>query len=305
MMGLRGMRLPTAGLLVALALTGPAAVARAEDKPDSAPVRIGLVKTLLRDTPEAMVPTVLHTFKTLITSQSGLDGQLSVAGSPEELGRDLTGGKFQLGIFHGFEFAWARQSCPKLRPLVIAINRSERLHALLIVGKDSRAGRLADLQGKTLALPQHTREHCRLYLERECLKCGLPLSRFFAKVCTPRNVEEALDLVATGRVAATVVDSCFLDWYREQKAARFALLKKLDESEAFPAAVVAYNPETVEPAVLDRLREGLLNASKNARGQNILSFCQITRFEPPSQDFDQLLTDIARSYPATADTKGR
>jgi ABC-type phosphate/phosphonate transport system substrate-binding protein len=305
MMGFAYLRLTAALALAAFVAGNPVTPTRAEEKADGRPVRIGLVKTLLRDTPEAMVPTVLHTFKTLITSQTGLEGQLSVAGTPDQLGRDLTDGKLQLGVFHGFEFAWARQSCPKLKPLVVAINHSERLHAYLIVNKASEAGRLADLQGKTLALPLHTREHCRLYLERECLKCGLTLPGFFGTVCKPRNGEEALDLVATGRVAVTVVDSCFLDWYREQKAARFAQLKKLDQSESFPAAVLVYNPETVDPAILDRLREGLLNASKNPRGQNIMSFCQITHFEAPSQDFNQLLTDIARSYPATAETKGR
>jgi ABC-type phosphate/phosphonate transport system substrate-binding protein len=302
---LRGKRFAAVGLLVALALGIPALTARAEENLDGRAVQVGLVRSLMRDTPEAMVPAVLHTFKALITSQTGLEGRLSVAGPPEELGRDLIDGKFQLGVFHGFEFAWARQACPKLKPLVLAINHDERLHAYLVVGKDFAATCLADLRGKTFALPRHSREHCHLYLERECLKGGEPFSRFFAKVSTPSNVEEALDLVATGRVAGTVVDSCFLQWYREQKPGRFAELKKIEESEAFPAAVIAYNPDTLDAATLDRLREGFLSASKNARGLKILGFCQITRFEVPPADFNGLLADIARSYPPIAETKGR
>jgi phosphonate transport system substrate-binding protein len=298
-------RWTAAGLFVALALGTFVAAARAEENQTERTVKIGLVKSLLRDTPEAMYATVLHPMKALITCQTGYEGRLTVSATPETLGRDLNDGKCQLGVFHGFEFAWARQSYPKLRPLVVAINRDTRLHACLVVGRDSTARSLADLRGQTFALPSFSREHCRLFLERECLKCGKPLERFFSKVATPGNVEQALDLVATGRIAATVVDSAFLDWYRDRKAARFAQLRQVEQSDAFPAAVIAYNPDTLNPAMLNRLREGLLSACTNARGQKILSFCQITRFEVPPDGFDRLLADIARSYPPTADTKGR
>jgi ABC-type phosphate/phosphonate transport system substrate-binding protein len=291
-----------AGLLVALALSG---TARTAEDLQSGTVRVGLIKSLMRDTPEALYPTVLHPMKALITSQTGLQGELSVVNTPEELGRELTDGKQQLGVFHGFEFAWVRQTNPKLKPLVIAVCHNQCLHAYVVVRNDAQVSSLADLRGQTFALPQFSREHCRLFLERECLKCGATMSHFFSKVTSAANVEQALDLVVTGRVAATVVDGVFLEWYCEHKAARFAELKKVAGSEAFPAGVIAYNPDRLSPTAADRLRQGLLNASKNDRGAKILGLCQITRFETPSEDFDRLLTAIAQSYPPTVDTKGR
>jgi ABC-type phosphate/phosphonate transport system substrate-binding protein len=291
-----------AGLLVALLLSS---TARPEENLDNGTVRVGLVKTLMRDTPEVLYPTVLHPMKALITSQTGLQGDLSVVDTADDLGRELSDGKEQLGVFHGFEFAWARQTNPKLKPLVIAIGQCECLHAYVVTRNNVPASSLADLRGQTFALPQFSREHCRLFLERDCLKCGETMCHFFSKVNRAANVEQALDLVATGQVAATVVDGVFLDWYREHKPARFAELKKVAESEAFPAGVIAYNPDSLSATAVDRLRQGLLNANKNSRGLKIMNLCQITRFDVPSEDFERLLTSIVRSYPPPAETKGR
>src|SRR5437879_5250843 len=72
-------------------------------------VRIGLVQTLFRDVPEPMVQLLMQPFSTLMRSQTGLNGRIIMGGDAHELGSRLHEGTVDLGVFHGFEFAWAQQ----------------------------------------------------------------------------------------------------------------------------------------------------------------------------------------------------
>jgi hypothetical protein len=65
------------------------------------PVRIGLVRSLYRDTPEVIVQVMMEPFSSLMEAQTGIAGQMVMAGQAHELARQLKADKFQLGIFQG------------------------------------------------------------------------------------------------------------------------------------------------------------------------------------------------------------
>src|SRR5215470_11464792 len=93
------------GAVVAVAgLLPPAGPARADGL-----VKIGLVNSLFRDTPPSLVEVLSRPLKALMESQTGLGGALRLCGDATALAKQLKEGKVQLGVFHGFEFAWARQ----------------------------------------------------------------------------------------------------------------------------------------------------------------------------------------------------
>src|SRR5262245_45466183 len=96
-----------------LALVAPTA----ERIGPSDPVRIGMIGTLFRDVPEATVQTMMQPFGALMESQTGVNGLLVPSGDAESMGQELASDKLHLGVFHGIEFAWARQKFPELRPL--------------------------------------------------------------------------------------------------------------------------------------------------------------------------------------------
>src|SRR5437660_3858231 len=100
-----------AALLAALCLVHPGQRATAGDSPG---VQVGLVGSLFRDTPPALAEVLAQPIKTLMQSQTGLTGQVQVASNTFDLSRRLKDGKVQLGVFHGFEFAWARRKNPGL-----------------------------------------------------------------------------------------------------------------------------------------------------------------------------------------------
>ena len=286
-------------LAAALVVVLPPAGAGTRGTPN-APVQIGLVATLFRDAPPSLIQVLSRPLKALMESQTGLTGELVVAGDAFDLAQKLKDQRAQLGVFHGFEFAWARQKNPELRPLVIAVYQHRQLHAHLVVLKDGPISSWADLKGKVLALPYKSREHCHLYLERRCPGGGVDPHKFFAAITTPASAEDALADVVDGLAQAAIVDRVALDQYQEAKPARANKLRLLYQSEAFPAAVVAYQPGVLDEATLRRFRDGLTSAHRTARGKELLNLCGITAFEEVPNDFEQQLVDIARAYPPRA-----
>src|SRR5258707_15412305 len=103
----------------------------AAEEPTSKPVQIGLADSIFRDTPASLIGVLSRPLKALMESQTGVTGEIMLAGDAIALADKLKANKVQLGVFHGFEFAWARQHCPELKPLVGAIANHRILHAHL------------------------------------------------------------------------------------------------------------------------------------------------------------------------------
>jgi ABC-type phosphate/phosphonate transport system substrate-binding protein len=285
---------------LALSLWAAPGAARAQDKPASGTVKIGMVSTLFRDVPPAMVQIMMPPFQTLMRAQTGLEGEFLTIDNAHELGRRLNEGKVELGVFHGFEFAWAQQKYPDLRPLVLAINYQRVLHAYFVVRDDNAAVGLSNLQGKTLAVPRKSREYCLLFLDRECQQLKTEAKDFFGKIVNHGSIEDALDDVLRDKVQVAVVDSVALDSYEKIKPGCFARLKVLKQSAAFPSAVVAYRQGSLDAALLAKFREGMITAHQNPRGKELMTMWRLTAFENAPDDFQQQLNAVLKAYPPPA-----
>jgi ABC-type phosphate/phosphonate transport system substrate-binding protein len=283
-----------AGLFLTTALFSAPAARGA----DPAPVRIGLVKSLFRDMPEPFIRIALMPMKALMEGQTGLSGDLIPSGDADHLARQIKDNDMQLGVFHGVEFAWVHQHYPTLKPLVIAVNEHPYVRALLVVRTDSTCTGSANLQGKVVALPLMSREHCRLFLERRCCGADHAPDKFFSHVSASSNPEDALDDVVDDNVQAAVVDEVAFDAFRKDKPGRGARLKVLQQSESFPCAVIAYQPGALTEKQLDAFRNGLLKAQDNPEAQPLLKINHITGFEAVPTGYDQELSDIVKAYPA-------
>lgn len=263
-------------------------------------VKIGMCGSLFRDVPPAMVQIMMPPFQTLMRAQTGMDGDVCTVDGAQELGRRLNEGEVELGVFHGFEFAWAQEKYPNLRPLVIAINRQRTVSAYVVIRNDSTATTLADLKGKSLGLPRKTRDHCLLFLDRECRQMNTETREFFGKIVNHGSIEDALDDVLRDNVQAALVDSVALDTYDQVKPGCFARLKVLRQSEQFPAAVVAYREGAINAGKLAKFRDGMITANQNARGKELMAMWQLTAFENVPADFQQTVNAIRKAYPAPA-----
>jgi len=270
----------------------------AEQPKTPAVVQIGLVNSLFRDVPEALVDMMAKPFGSLMSAQTGLTGNLVKAGDAADLGQKLADNKVQLGIFHGYEFAWARHKHPQLKALVIAVNQVRHLRAYLVVRADSKLGGFGDLKEKTLNLPRGSRGHCHVFLADRCQDAGqCAPQEMLGKVIYGPNAEDALDDLVDGAVDACVMDSMAVDAYKRRKPGRFNQLKLALESEVFPAGVVAYKEGSLDAKTLQKFKDGLINSDKTILGRQMLTMWKLTGFEPIPADYDQTLGDILSAYP--------
>jgi ABC-type phosphate/phosphonate transport system substrate-binding protein len=267
-------------------------------------IRVGLISSMYRGMPEPIMQVCMKPLKSLLEEQTGLPGELVAGGDAANLARQLKEERVQLGIFHGIEFAWARQHNPALKPLVVALHHRPCLHACLVIAADSLVESSADLRGQPIALVRDSREHCRLFLDRRCVPNGARASEFFSRVASIDNAEEMLDDVVDGKYKAAVVDEVALQGFARMKPGRAGRLKTLLRSEAFPCAVIAYQPGSVDEGLLRRFRDGMVGARSTRQGQRMLTLCGITAFTEAPADYERILTDIATAYPPPPPDRG-
>jgi ABC-type phosphate/phosphonate transport system substrate-binding protein len=261
-------------------------------------VQIGVVKTLFRDYPENLMSMLTIPLRNLMEAETGVKGQMVLIKDALDLGEKLDKNQVQLGVFHGFEFAWAQEKYPRLRPLMLAVNRQRYQRASLVIRNDSPIARFTDLKGKTLSLPQFSREHCWLFLERQCERLGCAPEKFFRHINRPTNIEEALDDVILGRVEGIIVDGVSLEGYQQIKPGCSRRLKVIHQSAIFPAAVIVYREGALDKETLHRFSNGMLHANTNPRSQAIMTLCKLTQFEAIPADYQQALINVRKAYPA-------
>lgn len=260
-------------------------------------IRIGLIDTLGQGIPRVLVHNVLTPFKELMEEQTSLSSEIVSGGDAHGLAQKLQDDKVQLGVFHGHEYAWAQMKYPKLQTIALCVNKEQLLKAVLVVRKSAGYDSPQSLRGKVISVAKLNRAHCRLYLERRCVRPGSTPEKTFSRVLAPLEVFESLDSVMNGRAAAAVVDAVSLDEYREAFPGRARYLRVLSESEPFPCGVLACYEGKISEGQLKKIRDGLLSARETPRGREVLKSLRITGFELPPEDHADTLSAIVQAYP--------
>ncbi|MFL5331047.1 MAG: phosphate/phosphite/phosphonate ABC transporter substrate-binding protein [Gemmataceae bacterium] len=286
-----------AKLLLLIAGVSLCTVSVAEGQGTRPLVKIGMLKSMFRDVKPGVFSALSGTFSGLVESQTGMKGELTQVDSPDDMRQKVMNGELQLGAFHGFEFAWMKLKEPDLQPLMLAAVNPGSLKAVVVVAKDCQCNSVEQLQGKTVAIPTSTREHSRLYISRQCRRCGRRMEEHFAEIPTPKTVEDALDDVVDGVSCAAVTDMASLQTYERRKPGRYAKLKIVQTSEAFPASVIAYKTGGLTPLELQRFQDGMATAHKSLYGSQLMGLMKIQQFEPVPGNYDQVMAEILKAYP--------
>lgn len=260
-------------------------------------LKAGICDSFFKDVPEGNSKGSIKQFEAYLKSQTDQEGEFVRIKDPIELTDRLMRGDLHLGVFHGYEYAWAKERDPKLKILILAVNKKVGIRCRIFVAKDSKLAGFDDLQGKSIAVPDFTRSFCKFYLERECAAKGKKVDEYFSKVTKPESIEDGLDDVVDGLVDAVIVDEVAVEAYKERKEVRFGKLKAIEESPVFPTGVVAYHEGNIGADVVDRFHKALANASKNPDGKQILLNWRMTAFENPPEEFKKLLADTLKQYP--------
>jgi ABC-type phosphate/phosphonate transport system substrate-binding protein len=242
----------------------------------------------------------LKTLRRFIKDETGLKNEILRQKDWRELADKMAQGKLRVGVFQGYEFAWAQEKYPKLKPLALAVNVYRYPVAYVVVRKAIPAKDFAGLQGQSLALTKTNERFLRLFLDRQCQAHGKKTEEFFSKITSRDDFEDALDDVVDGVVLVTVADRATLEAYKQRKPGRFRQLKTVAQSQPFPRAVVVYYKGVLDKATLRRFRTGLLKAGKKERGRTTLTLFRLTGFEPVAADFEQVLARTRKAYPPPA-----
>jgi ABC-type phosphate/phosphonate transport system substrate-binding protein len=297
---MRTNRLALLSLPLVIALTATVSTAPAGD-PVVGPVKIAMPASMFRDVKPVMFAALAQPFYSLVETQTGLKSELTLIQTPEEMRDQLESGKIQFGVFHGFEFAWIQQTSNSIQPLMVAAPQYKPLKGMVVVNENCQAKQLSDLRGKTIAMPQGSREYTRLFLGRRCRQMGHSPDAFFSQVTSPVNSDAALHEVVAAKAEAAVVDGGMWQSYTERYPGRAKKLKVLVASETFPESVVAYRAGKVDDDTLRRFRQGMSTAHNTPLGRNLMSLWSMAGFQPIPPNYQQQLADIMKSYPPPAD----
>jgi ABC-type phosphate/phosphonate transport system substrate-binding protein len=270
---------------------------RAEEKAELE-LKMGMLQGMFRDVQPAMVQALSKPFRELIQKQTGFTGDVELCAGPMELIEKLREKKLHIGVFHGFEFAWAQQLLPELQPVVITIPGGNKVQAMVIVSQDCKHTKLADLGEETVAIPRGAKAHAIAYLEKA--RAGLP--KGCAKPVTKLGMtpDELLGAVANGEQTAVLVDIGAFEGYQALQPGVFKQLKVLQQSELFPPAVVAYRKGAITEKEAQQIREGLSTANQTTSGKMMMMLWNLKGFEVAPADYQQRLDAILKAYPIPA-----
>jgi ABC-type phosphate/phosphonate transport system substrate-binding protein len=240
------------------------------------------------------------TLQRFIKEETGLDNRVTHAKDWRDLADRLANGGFHLGVFEGYEFAWARERRPGLKPLAVAVNVHRYPVACLVVRRAGPVEGFAGLKGRPIYLPKEGPHHLRLFVEGRCRAAGTTAATYFAKVTAQESVEDALDDVVDGVIAAAAVDRAALEAYQRRKPGRARKLRELTRSDPFPPPVVAYHGTALGEATRRRFLAGMLAAHRKEKGRTMLTYFRVTAFQAVPADYARALARSRKEYPAPA-----
>ncbi len=215
----------------------------------------------------------------------------------------MSKGELHVGVFQGFEYAFAQEQYPDLKPLAVAVNVYVYPVVYMVAGKDDQAKDFAGLQGQSVAMVQDGAGYIDLYVRHQCKAAGKKPEEFFSRIAKRDNFEDLIDDVVDGTSNAGAADRAALEAYKRRKPGRFGRLKPVAQSQPLPPAVIAYYGNYIDEATRRQFRDGLLNASNKDKGQTMLTLFRLTGFQTPPSDFDQVLAATRAAYPEVKDAK--
>jgi len=259
-------------------------------------LRIGTSGSLSEEASGPKEKSALETLKRFIKDETGFDNEIVQEQDWRELTSKLATGQRHIGVYQGYEFAWAQEKNPELKPLALAVNVELYPIVYVITQKASKTKDFAGLQGKTLALPA-TGGYLQLFIEHQCQASGKAPDKFFSKITHLENVEDAIDDVVDGVIDAAVADKSALEAFKRRKPTRFAKLKEVARSQRLPPVTLAYYGNFVDQATLSLFKERLLGASKKEQGETVLTLFRLTGFQSPPSDFGKILAETHKTFP--------
>lgn len=264
----------------------------------TAELKMGMLQGMFRDVKPVMVQALSKPFRELMLKQTGYGGDVELCADALGLADKLKDKSLHIGVFHGFEFAWAQQKCPDLVPLVVTRPLGGTVQAVVVVHNDAPYQAVADLKDEPVLIPRGAKAHSLAFLDK--LRAGMEKGTLRTEKKLDLTAADALAAVAAGEATAALVDVAAMEGFRQLQPGAVKHLRVLQRSEAFPPAVVAYRKGTFTDAEAARIRAGLADAQNTPTGKMLLTVWSLNGFEPPPAEHQAQLDAILKAYPVPA-----
>lgn len=262
--------------------------------PELPKIRVGMLENMFRDVPKPILIAMSEPFRGLMLRQTGLNGDVEFCPNSTCLAGKLKDKSVTVGVFHGFEYAWAKSANPNLQPILVTVPHGRKVQAMIVVKNDGELKKPADLKGPTIVVPKNLKAHAQLFLDRT--RSQHPAIQLAPKPAS-MTAEEALTAVASGEQKAAITDIATFNGYKNLQPGAANQLRIILESEMFPVAVIATAKGTLADEHVERIRAGLAGASKTAQGRTMLTMWSLKGFENPPADYDEQCKKILAFYP--------
>lgn len=173
------------------------------------------------------------------------------------------------------------------------VNGEAVYYSYLIVPRDSPAGKLEDLRGKTFAFTDPLSNSGRLVIVYQLALMDETSESFFARYIFTYSHEHAIKAVAEGLVDGAAVDSLIYDYFAAVQPEQVAGTRIIVRYGPFGSNPVVVHPN-LEPASKERLQQILLTMHQDPEGQPILSALRIDRFVPPDDASYDIVREMRR-----------
>jgi ABC-type phosphate/phosphonate transport system substrate-binding protein len=283
--------------LIATLIFSPGSGTASAQAPEG-PLKIGMVQGMFRDVQPNVVHALARPFRTLMEKQSGLTGEVEICPDALTMAKKLHDQKLEIGVFHGFEYAWAKSKYNDLVPISVAVPQGKIVQAHLVVHADSPLKKIAELEGESILIPRGAKAHCLLYLEKA--RSGIAKTHARTVPKTGMTPEEVLNAVAMGEQPAALVDAASLVGYQSLQPGAAKQLRILASSELFPQSLLAARKGGLSDATITRLREGLTTAHKTAQYKPLMMMWNLQGFEEIPTTYENDLQKCLLNYPVPA-----
>jgi ABC-type phosphate/phosphonate transport system substrate-binding protein len=263
--------------------------------PGAAPIRLGLMSTMFRDVPPALVEAGAGPFRNLFRKFTGLPGGVELIDSHLDMAAKLNANELDLGVFHGFEWAWVKTANPQLAALTVTIP-TKPPQSCIVVHATSKATKPADLKGEEVSVPVGTKAHGYLYLEG--LQKNLKADSFTPKKRAKWGPPDALDAILEEDTPAALVDASAFAAYQNNKPGAAKQLRVLCQSDVFPATVIVYRKGGLDAAAIRKIETGLLKANTDPEGKAFLMLWSLKGFGEIPANYEESLQRTLKQYPS-------
>lgn len=157
------------------------------------------------------------------------------------------------------------------------VGHQQIYYSMLIVPADSTAQSMADLQGKVFAFTDPISHSGRAYPTYLVAQLGSTPEAFFSRTFFTYSHDKAIAAVAQGVADGAAVDSLVLKYALERDPSLSEKIKVIHQSPPFGIPPVVVPPD-ISPRLKAKLREVLLDMTKDPEGEKILAELGFDRF---------------------------